>query len=85
MNAAKDGLHASGHDCVHEPEAFEIDEVARFEGETNPDDQAILFALRCDAHGVKGTWSAAYGPAMPPDDAEMARRLGRKEREARRD
>lgn len=33
----------------------------RFEGETNPDDMAILYAIECN-DGVKGTISNSYGP-----------------------
>ncbi|MGV3541331.1 MAG: hypothetical protein ACO1OQ_16060 [Rufibacter sp.] len=33
----------------------------RFEGETNPDDMAILYALECN-DGTKGTISNSYGP-----------------------
>ncbi len=33
----------------------------RFEGETNPDDMAIVYALEC-TDGAKGTISNSYGP-----------------------
>jgi len=75
FRAERDGLRAVGTDCVHPPEAFEIDAILRFEGESDPADESGLFALRCDAHGMRGTYVVAYGPGIDPRDAEMVRRL----------
>jgi hypothetical protein len=50
--------------------------VLRFEGETDPDDEAIVFALECKEHGVKGTYTVAYGSNTPPADIDLVRRLG---------
>ena len=38
----------------------------RFEGESNPDDMAILYALEC-VDGTKGTISNSYGPMADTD------------------
>ena len=62
----------------YDPELLEIDEVVRFEGESDPDEQAVLFALRSPGGIALGTWSVVFGAAMPPDDGEVVRRLGRK-------
>src|SRR5205809_403646 len=75
FRAETEGLRAVQAGCIHAPESLAIDEVVRFEGITDPDDEAIVFALRCEAHGTKGTYVAAYGPKMPALDAEMIRRL----------
>lgn len=55
----------------------------RFEGASDPEDEAILFALRCEVHGIKGTYVVAYGAAVDPLDAAVVRRLsdGRRGRE----
>jgi hypothetical protein len=42
------------------PEEFHIDKVYRFEGMTNPDDSAILFAIS-SSNGLKGLLIDAYG------------------------
>ena len=76
FRAEAQGLRAVTAGCVHAPESLAVDKVVRFEGITNPDDEAIVFALHCRAHGAKGTYVTAYGPQMSPIDAEMARRLG---------
>lgn len=67
----------AGPRCRHRPQALHVEEIVRFEGRTDPDDEAILFALRCDEHGVRGTYASAYGPAASPADAEVVRLLGR--------
>lgn len=43
------------------PEQVRIVNFYRFEGETNPGDEAILYVLETTS-GVKGTISDAYGP-----------------------
>jgi hypothetical protein len=75
FRAEPDGLRAVGTSCVHRPESLVIEETLRFEGESDPQDEAALFALRCEAHGTRGTYVVAYGPAMDPLDADMVRRL----------
>lgn len=42
------------------PEEFHVDEVHRFEGMTDPDDSAVLFAISSST-GVKGLLVDAYG------------------------
>lgn len=69
------GLRAVGTACVHEPESLVIEEVVRFEGASDPQDEAALFALRCEKHGTRGTYVVAYGPSIDPLDAEMVHRL----------
>jgi len=69
------GLRVVGTGCVHPPEALLIDEIVRFEGATDPGDEAIVFALRCPVHGGKGTYTVAYGASMPAIDADMVQRL----------
>jgi hypothetical protein len=75
FRAERGGLRVAGTDCVHEPESLVIEEVVRFEGASDPQDQAMLFALRCKKHGIQGTYVVAYGNAMDPIDVEMVRRL----------
>jgi hypothetical protein len=43
------------------PEEVKIVDFYRFEGETNPDDMSILYAIECN-DGTKGTISNSYGP-----------------------
>ena len=75
FRAESGGLRAVRAGCVHPPETLRIDEVVRFEGCTDPDDEAIVFALRCTVHGTKGTYTTSYGTNITPADAERVRRL----------
>lgn len=43
------------------PEDFKIDKVYRFEGESNPDDQSILYAISSEKFNLKGSLVNGYG------------------------
>ncbi len=58
----------------HDPAAMTIDEIVRFEGESNPDDEAILYALDAGC-GHRGLYIAAYGPDATADDIVIAAAL----------
>lgn len=76
FRAERDGLRALEAGCVHAPEELVIEETVRFEGTSDPSDEAVLFALRCTAHGTRGTYVVAYGPDTDARDAAMVQRLG---------
>lgn len=74
--ATEEGLKAASNGKVYRPEDLVIEEVCRFEGISNPDDESALFALHAKSDDLKGTYSIYYGPQLEPNDAEMVRRLG---------
>lgn len=51
-----------------------VTETVRFEGASNPDDQAILTAVICPS-GHMGLFSAAYGPAAASEEEDVLRAL----------
>ena len=57
-----------------DPADVEIDHILRFEGESDPGDMTIVFALRAPS-GEKGVYSAAYGAHMPTEDADVIAKL----------
>ncbi len=57
-----------------DPADVEIDHILRFEGESDPDDMTIVFALRAPS-GDKGVYSAPYGAAMPAEDADVIAKM----------
>lgn len=63
---------------LHEPEQLGVAEVVRFEGSSDPDEMAILFALEIQPGRPLGTYSTVYGAGTPPEDAEIVRRLGQR-------
>jgi hypothetical protein len=62
-----------GH--THAPRDATIIEALRFEGASDPDDQAIVFGLTCQACGVRGVLVAAYGPAASAEEAAVVTAL----------
>jgi hypothetical protein len=76
---ASDGwLHDLTTGAAHDPEHLRIVEVVRFEGDSDPDEQATLFAVRSQSGRPLGTYVVVYGAGMPPEDAEVVRRLAQK-------
>lgn len=70
------GLRSRSTGTVHPPETLRVDEVVRFEGETDPSDESVVFALSSERDGTKGTYTAAFGPSMDALDAAIVPRLG---------
>ena len=69
------GLQSRLNGTVHSPDLFRVDEVVRFEGDSDPSDESAVFALTSEADGTKGTYTVAYGPMMDALDAVMVRLL----------
>lgn len=69
------GVKAEKNGMLHRPEDLEIEKIERFEGISNPDDETIVLALHCKAHGCRGTYVAPYGKDMPSADATMIRKM----------
>lgn len=58
-----------------DPADFQIDEFHRFEGNSDPEDQSIVYAISSDKHGLKGILVNAYGPDASTMTQEMVRKL----------
>lgn len=56
------------------PEDFEIKEVYRFEGMSNPDDSVALYAIESD-DGVKGSFVVPYGAYVDGASADFIKGL----------
>lgn len=57
------------------PDDFEIDKVYRFEGDSNPDDEAVVYALSSPKFGVKGLLVNGYGTSADDASAKMVEKL----------
>ena len=58
------------------PEAVTIDQIFRFEGESDPDDMSIVFAVTNGPCGLNGVLVSAFGPEVSGPRADILRRLG---------
>ncbi|MEO5683606.1 MAG: phosphoribosylpyrophosphate synthetase [Chitinophagaceae bacterium] len=56
------------------PDEFEIAEVYRFEGNTDPADEAVLYAIE-SKHGHKGLLVNGYGPGADPVGDALVKKL----------
>ncbi|MEZ5049154.1 MAG: phosphoribosylpyrophosphate synthetase [Saprospiraceae bacterium] len=60
FNLIEDGIHCKALNTNFNTEEFEVKEFYRFEGETNPDDSSILYAV-VTHNGEKGVIVDGYG------------------------
>lgn len=68
-------LYAFSSETVsYAPEDVTIVDFYRFEGESDPDDMSILYAIEC-ADGTRGTISSAYGTYAESDSLEFFKRV----------
>jgi regulator of cell morphogenesis and NO signaling len=57
------------------PEEFEIDEIYRFEGSTDPGDEMIVYAISSTKHNIKGMVVNAYGSYSDSNKSKIVERL----------
>lgn len=56
------------------PHEFEITEVYRFEGDSDPADEAVVYAIE-SKHGVKGVLVDGFGPSSETASEAMIEKL----------
>lgn len=69
----KENCIVCNEDKFH-PEDFEIVEIYRFEGETDPADEAAVYAIE-SRNGERGVLVSGYGASAVGLGADMARKL----------
>ncbi|MFZ9388859.1 MAG: phosphoribosylpyrophosphate synthetase [Chitinophagaceae bacterium] len=62
------------HGDKYDIDEFEITEMHRFEGNSNPSDESIIYAIE-SKDGKKGVLVSGYGISAEGMSAEMARKL----------
>lgn len=64
--------------CGHRvaPGDAEVVDLFRFEGVSDPDDQALVAAVRCRICDHAGTFVIAYGPGTDANEADVIAGLG---------
>jgi hypothetical protein len=69
------GLECDSVDGVYDASKAVVDHTFRFEGESDPGDEAIVLGISLPDWGVKGVLSSAYGADVEPEQAEVLRAL----------
>lgn len=68
-------LHVFPKGIEVDPDDLVVDMIYRFEGESNLDDEEIIFALSCCKRDIKGTYLVAFGPKMDRRDNVIVQKL----------
>ena len=68
-------LYCDEKDLELSPHEFEIVEVYRFEGNTDPSDEAVVYAVEDLNGGHKGVLVTGYGISAEGMSAEMVKKL----------
>lgn len=75
FNLAFDSLSCRDSSVCLNPADFEITEVYRFEGETNPSDEDVVYAVESISGEMKGVLSMAFGIYADSMSSEMVKKL----------
>lgn len=75
FNIAFDKLICNETKMCLNPNDFEITEVYRFEGESNPSDEAVVYAVESKDGKMKGSIVNAYGMYADTMSDEMIKKL----------
>ena len=68
-------IRCSACDIAHAPPQLLVRRTFRFEGETDPGDEAIVLGIECPACGMRGVVVSAYGPDASPEFLELLTQL----------
>ena len=74
FNLRETCLECSATGTQLSPSEFEITETYRFEGETDPGDELVVYAIESKA-GLKGTFVNAFGPYANTASDELIAKL----------
>ena len=70
-----DKITCRENNLILKPDDFEIQEFYRFEGDTNPSDEDIVFAIESKDGKVKGCLTSAYGTYADSISADMIKKI----------
>ncbi|HYC40404.1 MAG TPA: hypothetical protein VEB63_07925 [Chitinophagaceae bacterium] len=74
FKASEMGLLSLDGEKLYTPAEVEIVNFYRFEGESDPADSSILYAIRTK-DGIKGTLTDAYGPYADPNVSKFIKEV----------
>ena len=76
FNLQESCIHCGESNIRLHPDEFVIDEFYRFEGDSNPDDNSIIYAISSVNGEIKGTLVDAYGMYASSLSPKMVAKLG---------
>ena len=77
FNIVFDKLICSKKETILKPDDFEIVETYRFEGETNPSDEDVVYAIESKQGNIKGVITSAFGLYADTISTEMIQKLSK--------
>ena len=75
FNIAFDKIICSNNEILLNPEEFEIVEIYRFEGDTDPGDENVVYAVESKDGKSKGVITSAYGTYAESISNELLQKL----------
>jgi hypothetical protein len=75
FNIAFDKIICSNKQICLNPDEFEITATYRFEGETNPSDEDVVYVIESKDGKVKGSMTSAYGTYAETVSTNMLKKL----------
>ncbi len=75
FNIAFDKLICSDNKICLQPDEFEIVEAHRFEGDSNPDDEDVVYAVVSKNGKLKGIITSAFGLYADPVSNKIIQKL----------
>ena len=77
FNLETDWVECKQNNCRLRADEFEIDEVYRFEGDTDPGDENIVYAISSKLDDTKGIIVNAYGVYSDSISADLVAKLSK--------
>lgn len=74
FNLDYDYIHCEAMDLALKPNEFEITEVYRFEGNSDPADESVIYAIE-SKHGQRGVLVNGFGISSDSLSDEMVKKL----------
>jgi len=68
---SREGIVDAGTGDAHPLDLAVVDHTFRFEGPSDPGDEAIVLGVRCPEWGRKGVVVSAYGPDADPEHTAL--------------
>ncbi|MEO5643592.1 MAG: phosphoribosylpyrophosphate synthetase [Bacteroidia bacterium] len=77
FNLEQEWVECKQNKCRLRADEFEIDEVYRFEGETDPGDENIVYAISSKKEDLKGVLVNGYGVYSDSISADLVSKLSK--------